>query len=83
MALRATPWCQRCKRALAAIVDHRTPAGVAIAQAQASGKYGLDKWAGFFIRRNLQGLCYTCHSAKTDEDKGHVGEWSDVTTQMS
>jgi hypothetical protein len=59
-------------------VDHKVPAGIAIAQAQASGKYPFDKWAGFFLQGNLEGLCRSCHGVKTLEDKTHVGEWPDV-----
>jgi 5-methylcytosine-specific restriction endonuclease McrA len=76
--MRKFPLCVRCKLAASALVDHRVPAGVAIAQAQASGKYPYDKVAGFFIQSNLEGLCRSCHGVKTLEDKAHVGPWPDV-----
>lgn len=76
--LRSHPWCRRCKRALTQIIDHRIPAGVAVQQAQDSALFPGDRWAGFFIRKNLQGLCYGCHSEKTDEDKARTGEWPSV-----
>jgi 5-methylcytosine-specific restriction endonuclease McrA len=77
MVVRAQPMCARCNRALTAIVDHVVPAGVAILQAQESGKY-ISKYEGFFLRSNLQGLCRSCHWTKTNEDKLHVGEWPNV-----
>ena len=75
---RAQPFCARCHNRITVIVDHAVPAGVAIVQVQQSGKYGVDKWAGFFMRSNLQGLCRECHYIKTEEDKAHVGVWPDV-----
>jgi 5-methylcytosine-specific restriction endonuclease McrA len=76
--MRKCALCARCKIAPSALVDHKVPAGIAIAQAQASGKYPFDKWAGFFLQSNLEGLCRSCHGVKTLEDKTHVGEWPDV-----
>lgn len=72
------PICKRCDTGLTEEVDHIVPAREAIAQARASGKYPLDRWAGYFFKSNLQGLCRKCHRAKTLEDKAHVGEWPDV-----
>jgi hypothetical protein len=60
------------------IVDHKVPAGVAIVQVQESGRYPLDKWAGFYLLSNLDGLCRPCHYLKTMEDKTHTGPWPDV-----
>lgn len=74
---RAQPMCCRCQKQLTQIVDHIIPAEIAVMQAQLSGKY-MDRWAGYFIRSNLQGLCRICHAAKTIEDKGHNGPWPDV-----
>jgi len=77
LVLQAAPMCARCGLKRAVEVDHIVPAGVAVAQAKASGKYsGLN--AGYFIRGNLQGLCRSCHAQKTIEDKAHVGPWPDV-----
>jgi 5-methylcytosine-specific restriction endonuclease McrA len=70
--------CQRCKAAPTAIIDHRVPAGLVIIQAQRSGLYPFDKFAGFYFRSNLQGLCRSCHGFKTEEDKAHKGEWPDA-----
>jgi 5-methylcytosine-specific restriction endonuclease McrA len=70
--------CARCERAISEIVDHIVPAYVAIAQAQASGRYPYDKYAGYYLLSNLQGLCRPCHGAKTLEDKTHVGPWPNV-----
>ena len=78
--VREQPMCARCRKALTAIVDHVIPAGIAIVQAQESGKY-QGKYAGFYLRSNLQGLCRACHYVKTDEDKGHTGAWQDVTAR--
>ena len=80
LVLRARPLCARCKIRLAHEVDHVVPAEVVIMQAQASGKYA-DKYAGYFLRVNLQGLCRTCHAQKTVEDKAHVGSWPDIVAQ--
>jgi 5-methylcytosine-specific restriction endonuclease McrA len=72
------PMCQRCGLERTEIVDHIVPAQIAVQQARASGKYPLDKNAGYFLRSNLQGLCGACHRTKTNEDKEHVGDWPDV-----
>jgi 5-methylcytosine-specific restriction endonuclease McrA len=72
------PICRRCDLSLTAIVDHVVPARDAISQVQLSGRFPLDKYAGYFIRSNLQGLCRPCHGVKTLEDKAHVGEWPSV-----
>lgn len=61
-------------------MDHIVPAQIAVMQAQLSGKY-LDKWAGYFLRSNLQGLCRLCHYRKTLEDKTHAGDWPDVVAK--
>jgi 5-methylcytosine-specific restriction endonuclease McrA len=75
------PICCRCQTALSEIVDHIVPALVAITQAQASGRYPFNKYAGYFLKSNLQGLCRSCHWTKTNEDKAHVGEWPDVVAK--
>lgn len=74
------PLCARCDRAMSEIVDHIVPAREAVSQAQFSGFYKLDKWAGYFFDTNLQGLCRSCHGVKTLEDKAHAGPWPDVVT---
>lgn len=78
IALTRCPLCKRCESAISELVDHAVPAGVAVAQAQASGRWALDKWAGFYLLSNLQGLCRGCHYLKTLEDKAHVGAWPSV-----
>jgi 5-methylcytosine-specific restriction endonuclease McrA len=72
------PLCARCELSATAIIDHIVPAAIAIAQAQDSGHYPLDKYAGYYLVSNLQGLCRSCHGTKTLEDKAHVGPWPDV-----
>jgi 5-methylcytosine-specific restriction endonuclease McrA len=72
------PLCKRCQLAVSEIADHIVPAAVAIAQAQESGRYPYDKYAGYYLLSNLQGLCRSCHAVKTLEDKAHVGPWPDV-----
>ena len=74
--------CARCRKRLTTIVDHIVPAGVAIAQAEEAGIVGV-KYAGFYMRSNLQGLCRECHYIKTNEDKAHVGEWLNVCIRDS
>lgn len=69
--------CARCQRAVSEICDHIVPAAVAVMQAQESKRY-LDKWAGYYLKSNLQGLCRSCHGLKTLEDKAHVGPWPNV-----
>jgi 5-methylcytosine-specific restriction endonuclease McrA len=76
--IREQPLCARCQLRLSEIVDHIVPAAVAIAQAHVSGRYPVDKHAGYFLRSNLQGLCRRCHADETAEDKTHAGEWPDV-----
>jgi len=72
------PMCARCGLTMSEICDHIVPAAIAIMQAQESGKYPLNKCAGFYLLSNLQGLCRPCHGTKTLEDKAHVGPWPDV-----
>ena len=71
-------FCTRCGREPSAIVDHRVPAGEAIRQVRESRRFPFDKHAGFYLKSNLQGLCRSCHTFKTDEDKCHTGEWPSV-----
>jgi 5-methylcytosine-specific restriction endonuclease McrA len=78
LALRRCRMCARCNVHLSEIVDHVVPSGVAIQQARDSGRFPFDKYAGFYLLSNLQGLCRECHILKTGEDKGHVGPWPDV-----
>lgn len=77
LVIRSQPMCARCRARLSVIVDHIVPAGIAIVQARESGKY-TGKYAGFYMRSNLQGLCRECHYRKTIEDKTHVGPWPNV-----
>jgi 5-methylcytosine-specific restriction endonuclease McrA len=81
IAIKRHPLCQRCDLRLSEIVDHIIPAQVAIAQARASGRFPFDKYAGYFLMSNLQGLCRPCHGKKTVEDKAHICEWPDVMVQ--
>jgi len=74
------PLCARCERHISEIVDHVVPAQIAVQQARDSGRFSLDRSAGYFFRSNLQGLCRPCHWVKTLEDKTHVGPWLDVVT---
>ncbi len=76
--IKSGPLCARCQLRISEIVDHVVPAGVAVQQARDSGKYPMDRNAGYYLLSNLQGLCRPCHQAKTDEDKMHVGPWPDV-----
>jgi 5-methylcytosine-specific restriction endonuclease McrA len=73
--VREQPLCRRCGLSLTEIVDHIIPAGVVITQARDSGLWKTDRFAGFFFRSNLQGLCRECHWLKTMEDKTHTGPW--------
>jgi hypothetical protein len=56
MILRRDPVCKSCDVALSEIADHIVPAGVAIEQAAASGKWPLNPFAGFYLMSNLTGL---------------------------
>jgi 5-methylcytosine-specific restriction endonuclease McrA len=76
--IRACPICARCDRRISEIVDHIVPAEIAVQQVRDSGRYPGDKYAGYYLRSNLQGLCRQCHADKTAEDKAHIGEWPDV-----
>jgi len=80
-AIQRCPMCARCQRAISEIVDHEIPAGVVIIQAQQSGRYPTDRYAGFYFASNLQGLCRPCHFIKTAEDKAHTGPWPDAVTR--
>ncbi len=78
LAIRACPLCAVCGLSISEIVDHIVPAGVAIAQARDSGRYKTDRYAGFYMMSNLQGLCRQCHYDKTLSDKTHVGPWANA-----
>jgi 5-methylcytosine-specific restriction endonuclease McrA len=78
--IKACPLCARCELRISEIADHIVPAGVVIEQVRASGLYRADKYAGFYFRSNLQGLCRNCHYIKTEEDKTHVGPWDNALT---
>ncbi len=77
-AIKVCPLCARCGLRVSEIADHIVPAAIAVQQAQLSGQYPTDRYAGYFLLSNLQGLCRPCHGLKTLEDKAHVGPWSDV-----
>jgi 5-methylcytosine-specific restriction endonuclease McrA len=70
--------CVRCGVAVTEIIDHKIPAKEAIRQVRESGRFPYSPNAGYYIETNLQGLCAACHSAKTAEDKRHVGAWPSV-----
>jgi 5-methylcytosine-specific restriction endonuclease McrA len=76
--IREQPLCARCDLSISEIVDHIVPAHIAVQQARDSGRYCLDRWAGYYMRSNLQGLCRPCHYDKTVEDKTHIGPWASV-----
>lgn len=59
--LTANPWCKHCLPRLvpATDVDHVTP--------------HRGDWSLFLSRRNLQGLCHSCHSRKTAREDGGFG----------
>jgi 5-methylcytosine-specific restriction endonuclease McrA len=78
LTIRQQPICARCHTAMSEIVDHIVPALFAIQQAQESGRWPSDKYVGYYLQTNLQGLCRPCHGAKTLEDKAHVGPWPNV-----
>ena len=75
---RRDPFCRRCDVRVTDEVDHIVPAREAIAQAQLSGRFPGDRYAGYYLQSNLQGLCRSCHIQKTIEDKTHTGPWPDV-----
>jgi 5-methylcytosine-specific restriction endonuclease McrA len=72
------PICRRCDLSISEIVDHIVPAREAVSQGRLSGLYPFDKYAGYFLKSNLQGLCRSCHGVKTTEEKAHVGPWPDI-----
>lgn len=78
LVIKRDPFCKRCDQAVSEIVDHIVPADIAIAQAQASRRWPLNPYMGYFLMCNLQGLCRPCHGIKTVEDKAHQGEWPSV-----
>jgi 5-methylcytosine-specific restriction endonuclease McrA len=81
VVIKRDPLCKRCDVAVSEIVDHIVPAAVAIQQAQASEVFPYDKYAGYYLKSNLQGICRPCHHIKTIEDKTHVGPWPDVVAK--
>jgi 5-methylcytosine-specific restriction endonuclease McrA len=38
----------------------------------------MSNKATYYLKSNLQGLCRTCHHAKTLEEKAHTGPWPDI-----
>lgn len=79
--MKQQPFCARCQTALSEICDHIVPAGVVITQAQESGRWPLDKFAGFYFPSNLQALCRSCHGLKTIEDKSRREPWPDAVAK--
>lgn len=79
--IKRDPICRRCDLRISTIGDHIVPAEVAVAQVRASKRFPGDKYAGYFLTSNLQGLCRPCHGIKTLEDKAHQGDWPDVLTK--
>jgi 5-methylcytosine-specific restriction endonuclease McrA len=82
VVIKRDPFCKRCDQAVSEIVDHIVPADIAIRQARESRRWPLDKYAGYYLTANLQGLCRSCHGIKTVEDKAHQGEWLSVTAMV-
>lgn len=76
--MRRDLYCRICGLNRSELVDHKVPAGEAIRQAADSGRYPLDRYAGFYLQSNLRGVCRPCHGTKTAEDKAHVGPWPSV-----
>jgi 5-methylcytosine-specific restriction endonuclease McrA len=72
------PLCRECQLSITEIVDHIVPAPIAVQQARESGRWPFDRYAGYYLRSNLQGLCRQCHARKTERDKQHVGPWPNV-----
>src|SRR6202041_98762 len=81
LIVKRDPMCKRCGVARTEMVDHILPAFEVIRQAIASKLWPFEKYAGYYLQCNLQGLCCKCHAIKTAEDKQHVGTWPDVITQ--
>jgi len=75
--IKRDPICKRCDLRISTIGDHIVPAEIAVAQVRATGRFP-DRYAGYFLMSNLQGLCRPCHGLKTLEDKTHIGPWRDV-----
>ena len=78
LVVKRDPICKRCDLSLTEIVDHVVPAREAVSQGQLSGRFPLDKYAGYYLKSNLQGLCRSCHGLKTLEEKAHAGPWPDI-----
>jgi 5-methylcytosine-specific restriction endonuclease McrA len=76
--LQGNPMCVGCEIEIAKEVDHKVPADIAIQQVRDSGRYPLDRYAGYYLKSNLRGMCRRCHALKTLEDKAHTGPWPDV-----
>lgn len=76
--IKRDPICRRCDLSISEIVDHVVPAREAVSQGRLSGQYPFDKYAGYYLKSNLQGLCRRCHGVKTTAEKAHVGPWPDI-----
>jgi len=59
MILRRDPICMMCERAPSTVADHIIP--------------HKGDWSRFVDEKNLQGLCYSCHGAKTANEDGGFG----------
>jgi 5-methylcytosine-specific restriction endonuclease McrA len=76
--------CVRCKTdgrppTPIEIVDHITPAQIAIEQAKESKRFSpADPNVGYYLVCNLRGLCRSCHAVKTLEDLRHAEPWPNV-----
>lgn len=70
--VRLYPICERCHRSLSALCDHVVPSVAAIMQVNADSRtrthWPFDPAIGFFLRCNLQALCRSCHTKKSNAD---------------
>ena len=63
--LQRYPFCAVCKSQASKVADHKIPARLIVAVCNAERLFVFDTWAGFYLLANMQGLCHSCHNAKT------------------
>lgn len=69
------PMCAECHITTSAVADHKIPARLIVRVCRWLKLFPLDRWGGFYIRANMQGLSHSCHNKKTKVED--TQDWTD------
>jgi 5-methylcytosine-specific restriction endonuclease McrA len=72
--LKQHPFCAVCDKRVSQVADHIIPAHLIVQVCRDLQLFPFDPMGGFYIMANLQGLCHSCHNAKTRVEDGQ--DWS-------